>query len=80
MIADIDSESTLSTSLKGFLEEAQREFHSGIKAENEAKMAVDNHIVYGLSKASRHFTRAQVRALQVIQAIEPPPCKPEQMS
>lgn len=79
MMTDIDPVSPMSTPLKDFLNEAQKEYNTGVKAENDVNSKTGNQVVYNCSKATRSFTRAQVRALQVIQAIEPPPSKPEQL-
>ncbi len=68
--------SDFSISVKGrlnkLLEQAQAEYREGVKSEEEAKKAAGNTAVSRWSKAARHFTRAQVRALQVSQAIIPP--------
>lgn len=77
LLLDVTFPSSMSIPLKGFLEESQKEFEDGLNAENEAKAINGNKAVYSWSKAARKFTRAQVRALQVIQAIEPPPSTPE---
>lgn len=75
-ISQINLSSPVIVPLNKFLEQAQQEYEAGIKTEKEAKETTGNLSIYGWSKASRNYTRAQVRALQVIQAIKPPPHKP----
>lgn len=79
MITDISPASPMLPPLKVFFNEAQKEFSAGTIAQNAAQGESGNQAVYKWSKAARNFTSAQVRALQVIQAIEPPPSKPEHL-
>jgi hypothetical protein len=58
--------------LKELLDLAQHELNKGITHEDAAKRATGNEGVYKWARATRSFTRAQVRALQVCQ--EPVPC------
>jgi len=79
MMLEINPTNPMVPPLKNFLEESLLELGAGIEARKMAKQNFGNHAVYAWSRATRNFTRAQVRALQVIQAIEPPPSKPEQL-
>jgi len=63
-------------SLKALLDLAQHEFKSGQSCEEAANSAVGNASIYAWARATRAYTRAQVRALQVYQALVPPPDRP----
>ena len=58
-------------SLKELLDLAQQELKEGLTHEDAAKSATGNEGVYEWARATRSFTRAQVRALQVCQALVP---------
>ena len=57
--------------LKELLDLAQSELHKGLTHEDAAKSSTGNEGVYEWARATRSFTRAQVRALQVCQALVP---------
>ncbi|MDD5467570.1 MAG: hypothetical protein PHS96_07170 [Anaerolineales bacterium] len=57
--------------LKELLDLAQSELNRGLTHEEAAKSATGNEGVYEWARATRSFTRAQVRALQVCQALVP---------
>jgi hypothetical protein len=65
--------------LKAFLDRAQSELQSGEGYEQCAQQATGNEAVYEWARATRAFTRSQVRALQVNQALVPPPNTPEDL-
>jgi hypothetical protein len=58
--------------LEGHLLEARGQYIEG-------KSLGENPSIYGVSAAIRCYTRAQVRARQVINAANPPPSKPERL-
>ncbi len=62
--------------LTSLLEQAQREYNTGMAVEQQAAGQAGPA---GWAKATRFFTRAEVRAMQVVEAIEPPPANPEQI-
>jgi hypothetical protein len=64
------------TPLKNLLSLAQRDFEIGLNYEDGAKITAGHDQVYHWGRAVRAFTRAQVRALQVEQALVPPPNQP----
>jgi len=57
--------------LKELLNLAQSELNKGVIHEDAAKRATGSEGVYEWARATRSFTRAQVRALQVCQALVP---------
>ena len=57
--------------LKDLLDLAQGELDKGLTHEASAETATGNEGIYEWAKATRCFTRAQVRALQVCQALVP---------
>ncbi|HSR34650.1 MAG TPA: hypothetical protein VLY63_29115 [Anaerolineae bacterium] len=59
--------------LAALLDQAQSEFEAGQGHENGACDAAVGDSIYEWSRATRAYTRAQVRALQVCQALCPPP-------
>jgi hypothetical protein len=67
------------TPLQALLEHAQHEFIDGTEVLREAASENGNASLYDLSKSTRLFTRAQVRALQAYQALVPPASKPEEL-
>jgi hypothetical protein len=60
-------------SLYEFLAQSRADLEAGKQSEITARTSSDVAALYQWSKAARAFTRAQVRALQVIQALIPPP-------
>ena len=56
--------------LRSYLEEAKREYSSGSSGSVE---------LYDTAKSLRSYTRAQVKARQVINAVNPPPTSPEEL-
>ncbi len=58
--------------LKELLDLAQSELDRGFTHADAANVATGNEEVYAWAGATRAFTRAQVRALQVRQALVPP--------
>lgn len=65
--------------LQELLEIAQRELERGEGHEQAAQNATDNGALYDWARATRAFTRSQVRARQVSNALVPPPSKPEDL-
>jgi len=59
------------TPIKDLLDLAQGELDKGLTHEASAEKATGNEGVYEWAKATRCFTRAQVRALQACQALVP---------
>jgi hypothetical protein len=57
--------------LKELLNLAQSELNKGLTHEDAAKRATGNEGLYEWARATRSFTRAQVHALQVYQALVP---------
>lgn len=66
--------------LKELLKLANKEFEAGKTFETLVTKTNGNARVYSWAKATRAYTRAQVRASQVHQALVPPPNKPEDFS
>jgi hypothetical protein len=62
--------------LRALLDLAQREFKDGRDHEGTARAAPERDSVYEWARATRAYTRAQVRALQVCQSLFPPPHGP----
>ncbi len=72
--------------LEALPQNANRQGLEGLAAQAQAEYS-NGRVVEGLSdraqalpvwaKATRSYTRAQVRAMQVVDAIEPPPTRPE---
>jgi hypothetical protein len=60
--------------LETLLAHAQAEFNQGIAVEEQSGKGEP---LRGLSRATRCYTRAQVRAMQVAEAIQPPPSRPQ---
>lgn len=58
--------------LKNLMDTARQEFGTGAVYEGRAKASSGNESVYNWSKSVRAFTKAQVRALQVCQALVTP--------
>jgi hypothetical protein len=58
------------------LDLAQREFEAGEGHEAAAGVVAEGNSIYGWARATRAYTRAQVRALQVCQSLFPPPYGP----
>ena len=56
--------------LRSYLEEAKREYSRGSSGSVE---------LYDTAKSLRSYTRAQVKARQVINAVNPPPTSPEEL-
>lgn len=61
------------------LSEADREFEVGQHHETAAAEADGNQAVYAWARATRAFTRSQVRARQVINSLVPPASSPEEL-
>jgi hypothetical protein len=56
--------------LQSYLSEAKQEYSNGLSESVELN---------GVAKFLRSFTRAQVRARQVINTVNPPPASPEEL-
>jgi hypothetical protein len=56
--------------LQSYLSEAKQEYSNGLSESVELN---------GVAKSLRSFTRAQVRARQVINTVNPPPASPEEL-
>jgi hypothetical protein len=65
--------------LQKLLKIAQSELERGAGYEQAAQNATDNGALYDWARATRAFTRSQVRARQVSHALVPPPSKPEDL-
>lgn len=72
LLSRLDQQDPATEPLKDILSQAEKEFQVGDLIQSESGMAPSRW-----AKATRAFTRAQVRALQVIQALEPAPNNPE---
>ncbi len=62
--------------LETLVNQAQSELGQGLSLEAKASTGGTAALPVW-AKAARCFTRVQVRAMQVVEAIEPPPSKPE---
>lgn len=62
---------SVSNHFSDLLQEAKKEFESGMLLEENVSERRENDRVYQWAKATRAFTRAQVRAKQVINALQP---------
>lgn len=76
LIENLSQQSAAGQYLASLLEQAQREYSTGMAIESQAAGQAGPA---GWAKATRFYTRAEVRAMQVIEAIEPPPANPEQI-
>jgi hypothetical protein len=65
--------------LDGLLERAAREYELGQRFEAAAKTAHESAAIYDWSRATRAYTRAQVRARQVLNALVPPAASSEDL-
>lgn len=75
-LAKLQSSDVAYGPLKDLLSLAQSEVRSGESCESAAKNTAGNESIYNWARATRAFTRAQIRALQVYQALVPPSNKP----
>jgi hypothetical protein len=66
--------------LDGLLERAAQEYELGQRFETTARTAHESVAIYEWSRATRAYTRAQVRARQVINALIPPAASPEDLA
>jgi hypothetical protein len=73
----LDRQSPAGAHLRQWLEQAEQELRAG-DALCQASGDPEKDI-YTWSRATRSYTRAQVRAQQVTQAVMPPPCRPEDL-
>jgi hypothetical protein len=71
LVAQLDRTSPAHARLKGFLESATFEIEAGDSSRRNG--------VIGLARIARAYTRAQVRARQVINALVPPATSPEEL-
>ena len=62
--------------LEMLINQAQSEMGQGLSLEARARNG-GTAALREWAKATRCFTRAQVRAMQVVEAVEPPPSSPE---
>ena len=69
LLSELDQQSPSYLPLEGLLAQAGQEFEKGNAPDSDVSSA-------HWAKATRAFTRAQVRALQVIQALCPAPASP----
>ncbi len=65
--------------LKDLLDRAEREFERGEHFKVSIGRETGENAIYILARATRAFTRAQVRARQVSNALVPPPRTPEDL-
>ena len=70
-VAKLDETDVEFAPLKELLDLAQSEVNRGLTHEDAAISATGNEAVYEWARATRSFARAQVRALQVCQALVP---------
>jgi hypothetical protein len=66
--------------LDGLLERAAQEYELGQRFETAARTAHESAAIYEWSRATRAYTRAQVRARQVINTLVPPAVSPEDLA
>jgi hypothetical protein len=76
-MARLESSDPAYEPLQELLEIAQGELERGEGHEKAAQNATDDGALYDWARATRAFTRSQVRARQVTNALVPPPSKPE---
>ncbi|MFN2146176.1 MAG: hypothetical protein ACK2T7_12555, partial [Anaerolineales bacterium] len=62
--------------LGGLIEQAKSQFQQGKQLESDAQA---NGSIYLWAKATRSYTRAQIKARQVINTLQPPPASPEEV-
>jgi hypothetical protein len=74
LFAGLDRRDPAYDSMAGFLKAARTDFEAGDAARMETGEAVA-----GLARLARAYTRAQVRARQVINALVPPATSPEEL-
>lgn len=72
LLTALDKQDPAYEALEGILAQAEKEFRMGNTGESTNDMELSQW-----AKATRAYTRAQVRALQVIQGLHPAPEKPE---
>jgi hypothetical protein len=65
--------------LEGLLDQAEREYGRGWDFASDAQKADSTEVIYSWSRATRAFTRCQVRARQVINALLTPASSPENL-
>jgi hypothetical protein len=68
-VSKLNATNAAFVSLKALLDLAQSELDKGITHEDAAQSAQGNEKVYECAKATRSYTRAQIRAVQVCQAL-----------
>ena len=73
VLTKLEATNSAYKSLKHLLNQAQSELKEGKAYEDSAEATVDNEALYNLAKATRSYTRAQVKAKQVFNALIPPP-------
>ncbi|MFC1960312.1 hypothetical protein ACFLYO_06350 [Chloroflexota bacterium] len=66
--------------LKSLLARAEQEMEAGIACEADASTDQASTPVYEWARATRAYTRAQVRARQVVNTLTPPPTSPEDLN
>jgi hypothetical protein len=71
-LADLAASEGAYKPVKALLDLAKREFEDGRDYEGAARDAVAEDAIYEWARATRAYTRAQVRALQVSQSLFPP--------
>ena len=75
----LETSSVQYNALKRLLETAQSELKEGMAHEKSAEKTFGNESLYNWARATRSYTRSQVRAQQVYNALVPPPDAPEDM-
>jgi hypothetical protein len=75
-MANLASSAVAYEPLRVLLDLGQREFEAGQGHARGARQAAEEDSIYDWARATRAYTRAQVRALQVYQSLFPPPHGP----
>ena len=65
--------------LKRMYNEANTEFYRGQNCLNRAILSTGREAVLLFSKATTQFTRAQAHAMQIYEALNPPPKNPQDL-
>lgn len=78
-LTELDPSDAACQPLSEFFEQSRWAYAAGSSAREKARAENGNMALYAASRALRGFNQAQVLALQVIQAVIPPPCKPEDL-
>jgi len=79
VLATVEPGATAYAPLKELFGQSETAYVEGMSVLRTVSGVKEHQAIYANSKALRAFNQTQVRALQVIQAVNPPPCKPEDL-